>query len=326
MKKILIFDTAVASENAGDLIIMAAVNKELRSLFHNEMFFYSQTHDKISKQTHKLNQQADYSFVGGTNLLSSDMKMKCNQWNISIIDLFFLKNIILMGVGCGGYGTIANYYTPYLFNKILHKNILHSVRDSYTEGKFRAMGFDNVINTGCPTMWDLTPEHCLGIPKQKADSVVLTLTDYRRDAIKDQILIDILVKNYKNIYFWVQGSCDFDYFQTFNNTSGIQILGGNLWSYDALLKDKKTPLDFIGTRLHAGIRALQNQRRSIIIGVDNRAIEKAKDFNLTVLLRQDIAQLATLLNNELTTDLSLNWDNIALWKSQFNNIEGANNG
>ena len=47
-------------------------------------------------------------------------------------------------------------------------------------------------------------------------------------------------------------------------------------------------IDYVGTRLHAGIRALQHKKRTIIIGIDNRAIEKAKDFNLTVIDRKNI--------------------------------------
>ena len=32
------------------------------------------------------------------------------------------------------------------------------------------------INTGCVTMWMLTPEFCKSIPKKKADAAIITLT------------------------------------------------------------------------------------------------------------------------------------------------------
>lgn len=323
MKKISVFDTAIASENCGDFIIMEAVNQELKNMFSNDMFFFLQTHDVISIQSYKINRAADYSFVGGTNLLSSSMHMlgimgiRANQWRISIIDALFLRNIILMGVGCITYNRLQNYYTPRLFGKILDNNILHSVRDSYTEARFRAMGFDNVINTGCPTMWRLTKQHCASIPTQKAHSVVFTLTDYRKNPQQDQKLIDTLVKHYAKVYFWPQGSGDYDYLKSFKHSANVTILGGNLWSYDALLQDKQIDLDYVGTRLHAAIRALQNKRRAITLGIDNRAIEKSKDFNLPMLLRDEIEQLDAVLNNKLSTDLSLNTDNINIWKNQF---------
>ena len=98
MKKITIFDTSVSSENVGDFIIMDSVNRELKEVFKNDMFFYSLTHDGVSKATYRLNSISDYSIIGGTNLLSSNMN-NYNQWKINLLDSFYLKNIILMGVG-----------------------------------------------------------------------------------------------------------------------------------------------------------------------------------------------------------------------------------
>ena len=44
-------------------------------------------------------------------------------------------------------------------------------------------------------------------------------------------------------------------------------------------------VDYVGTRLHAGIFALNHKVRSIIVAVDNRAIEIAKDTNLPIVRR-----------------------------------------
>ena len=76
-------------------------------------------------------------------------------------------------------------------------------------------------------------------------------------------------------------------------------------------------LDFIGTRLHAGIRALQKFRRTIILGIDNRATEKSKDFNLKVLQRDDIDKLNGIINNDFRTEININETNIKKWKDQF---------
>ena len=316
MKKIMIFDTSVVSDNIGDFIIMDSVNKELKKLFTKDMFFYSFTHEKISKATYKLNNISDYSFIGGTNLLSSNMD-RYNQWKINVIDSFFIKDIILMGVGWWQYQTKPNFYTKYLLNKILHKNMIHSVRDSYTESMLKSIGITNVINTGCPTMWELTLEHCRNIPCEKAENVVFTLTDYNKDFLNDQKLINILLRNYKKVYFWPQGSRDLEYLYTLNNFEKITILGGNLSSYDKLLDDFNISLDYIGTRLHAGIRALQKSRRTIILAIDNRAAEKSKDFNLKVLPRNQIEKLERLLRSKFITEIYINEENINKWKSQF---------
>ena len=66
----------------------------------------------------------------------------------------------------------------------------------------------------------------------------------------------------------------------------IQILSQSLEGYDNLLKSKEE-LDYIGTRLHAGIRALQFKRKSIIVGIDNRSNEISKDINLPIIIRKD---------------------------------------
>ena len=76
-------------------------------------------------------------------------------------------------------------------------------------------------------------------------------------------------------------------------------------------------LDYIGTRLHAGIRAMQKRRRSIIISIDNRAREMGKDYNLNVIEREDIENLEEYLLSEFKTDIKLNLDNIKKWKEQF---------
>ncbi len=295
---------------------MDEIKIQLSKMFLNDMFFYSITHDKIHKKTYELNKISGYSFIGGTNLLSSKMN-RYNQWKINLMDLMFLKNIILMGVGWWQYQTKPNIYTTYLLKSILNRNILHSVRDSYTEQMLRNIGIDNVINTGCPTMWKLTKEHCQKIPRTKAENVIFTLTDYNKDPQNDKKFINVLIKNYKQIFFWPQGSEDYEYIKSFEEIKNIKIIGGNLQSLDKLLEDNSLSLDYVGTRLHAGIRSLQKLRRSIILGIDNRAKEKSKDFNLKVLSRENIFELENMIENDFIINIKLNEYNINKWKSQF---------
>lgn len=316
MKKITILDTSNASTNIGDFIIMDSVNKELKKMFKSSMFFYSTTHDKVANHTYNLHKISDYSFVGGTNLLSSNMN-DYNQWKINLFDGLFMKNIILMGVGWWQYQKKPNIYTKYLLKSVLSNHALHSVRDAYTQDKLKSMGINNVINTGCPTMWQLNEQHCSSIQVGQSKNVVFTLTDYNKDAVLDQQLINILKTNYNSIYFWPQGSGDLDYFKNLKNIADIVVLGGNLDCYDEILNNKDLNVEFIGTRLHAGIRALQKKCRTIILSVDNRAEEKAKDFNLQVLSRNNIDKLEKLLLSDFKTEIKINEFNINIWKEQF---------
>lgn len=312
-KKILIFDTSIATQNLGDLIILESVNKTLEKLFPDGRFFNTATHESIGLASYKLHKKADLSFVAGTNLLSSNMN-KYNQWKVNFYDAAFLKDIILLGVGWWQYQNGVNWYTKLLYQKLLHSKYQHSVRDSYTKAKLAQAGLVNCINTGCPTTWSLTPQHCSNIPTVKSDSVVFTLTDYNKNHHADSKLIDFLAKHYDKLYFWPQGSGDLDYLKSFSNN--VELVAPSLRGFDALLESSDS-IDYVGTRLHAGIRAMQHQRRSIIIGVDNRAVEIAKDINLPFLVRENIGGLAGMMDGKWATSLTIDFAAIESWRSQF---------
>jgi polysaccharide pyruvyl transferase WcaK-like protein len=268
---VTIFDTSVCTENLGDFIIMDAVRDHVNRMFPNSMVLHTATHEKIYRPTYHMVNKSDFSFVGGTNLISSNMN-HYNQWKINFFDSMFLRNIVLMGVGWWQYQKEANLYTRHLLKSVLNHNIMHSVRDSYTEAMLKKAGFNNVINTSCPTMWGLNKQHCSTIPKSKAKNVVTTLTDYNKDPKKDLAFIQLLANSYETVYIWPQGSGDLNYIDSLEISRYVNILPPKLESYNSLLETDES-LDFVGTRLHAGVRALQKKRRSIIIGVDNRAFE-----------------------------------------------------
>lgn len=318
MKKITILDTSVATLNIGDEIIVDSVKRELEKLFTRNklsMFLNIPTHEKISRYGKKIIKDSDYSFVAGTNLLSSKYKiLRTNQWNIPIFEAYNLNSIILMGVGWGSYQKTPDLITKILYNRFLSKEYMHSVRDSYTLKKLEGIGIKNVINTGCPTMWELTEEHCKSIPLDKAKDVVFTLTDYSKDIESDKKLIEILKCNYSKLYFWVQGSGDYEYIQSLDKD--IECINPSLSSYDELL-DQHTNIDFVGTRLHAGIRAMQKKKRSVIIGIDNRAIEKHKDFNINMIKREELDFLDAYLNSRIETKINLDKQAIEAWRKQF---------
>src|SRR5699024_1450593 len=151
--------------------------------------------------------------------------------------------------------------------------------------KLKSIGIDNVVNTGCPTLWNLTADHCNEIPTNKSKVVVATITDYMQDTERDSFMLNTLKKQYESVFIWLQGSNDFNYFNSFDNDikEGIQIIPANLSLYNNFLDTHDC--DFVGTRLHAGIRAMQKKKRTIILSVDNRAREMGRDFNLNVLDR-----------------------------------------
>ena len=314
MKKISIMDTSIATKNIGDEIIMESVNENINRLFKKDMVFRFGTHQNLDKIAINLCNESEYVFVGGTNLLSPKTRLRNNQWNIDFISSYKLKNnIVLMGVGCNSYNSM-NFLSKKMYKRILDSKFIHSVRDNYTVKLLQSIGVNNVVNTGCPTLWKLDSSHCKKIPSKKSRNVVCTFTDYNKNFEKDKYLANILFDNYEKVYCWIQGSKDYEYIKTISDR--FIIVNPNLQSYDDLL-ESNIELDFVGTRLHAGIRAMQKNRRSIIISIDNRAREMGKDFNLNVLEREDIHTLESLVNSEFNTHLRLNWNDIKKWKEQF---------
>ncbi|MBD3727907.1 MAG: polysaccharide pyruvyl transferase family protein, partial [Moraxella osloensis] len=128
--------------------------------------------------------------------------------------------------------------------------------------------------------------------------------------------IQLLQKSFNKVYIWPQGSGDIDYINQLELAKFAQILPPKLEAYNTLLLHEES-IDFVGTRLHAGVRALQNKKRTIILGIDNRAFEKVKDFNITVCPRDDLAKLELLIKSNISTKINLPTENILRWKAQF---------
>ena len=317
MKKIMLYEPSIGSDNLGDGIIVEGVKSAINMILDKSFTVELPTHTPLSYRYLKYLGNFDLKFVCGSNLLVGKLNsiIHLRQWALDTKVLFTIGPCILFGVGAQQYNQKVNLYTKLAYKRILSNKFIHSVRDGYTETALKNIGIENIINTGCPTMWSLTPKHCSDIPKKKAKNVVLTLTDYKPDKNRDEYIIDILHKNYDNVYFWPQGCGDYDYFNSLSNIEGINLVTPTLKGYNQLLE--KNDIDFVGTRLHGGIRALQYKKRTIIIGIDNRANEKKKDFNIPVICQSNISELEKFINSEFETKIKLPKENISKFLKQF---------
>lgn len=339
-RKITKLSPCVSTGNIGDFIIDEYCQNILDELFDTCFYVCEPTHEKLCHLSFQNITSSDFSFICGTNLLNSHMR-KYKQWNLSLSDVcsfFFFdypkkallsinklrnninrkkaKKPILFGVGWWQYQDLPDTYTKSLLKLFLSDKYTHSVRDGYTENMLRAAGIENVVNTACPTMWNLTDDFCCGIPKKKSSTVVTTLTDYNIDEQSDLYMMDTLLRNYDKVYVWLQSPADYHQLMNSRFCEKIHVIPPTLRDYDRFLCE--TDSDYIGTRLHGGIRALNFKHRSLIIAVDNRAVEISKDTNLPVILRTNISeQLETRINCEDSISIHLPTENICRWKSQF---------
>lgn len=309
---ISIFDTSIAAYNIGNEIIMEAVLYELREIYPNAFFIKLPVED-ICKNALKYSTESSINFVGGTNILNSDIR-KYRQWDLRFRNILELKNVILMGCGWWQYeDNCIHPYTKWALKRILSSKHIHSVRDSYTAHKLSSIGI-KALNTGCPTLWNISLETTEKIPHNKSDKVVFTLTDYNKKPDRDIVLIHHIKQMYNNVFFFPQGTGDIDYLKQIC-ANDIHIINPNLSEFDKILENNS--IDYIGTRLHAGIRALQKGIRSYIIAIDNRSKEMAHDFGLPILEPENLYELDKIIESPYHIKLNIPYDNIKKWKSQF---------
>ena len=322
MIKIVNFNTAYSTRNLGDFIIVNAIHKEMAFLFEKSFVYELPTHTPVATfyQCYKKSSvmrgclDAKYKFIDGTNIIKKSLFRPWPVWNVNLFNCRPYKNSILIGVGMDSNFEKPDLYTRMIYSKVLSKEYIHSTRDEKTKKLLESMGY-KAINTGCPTLWALTGNFCKSIPHRRASRVVFTLTDYCKDKVKDQQLIEILKRQYKEIFFWIQGSEDLKYFRTLRNTDGIELVAPNLDAYEKLLD--KGNIDYVGTRLHAGIFAMRHKVRSIILIVDNRARDMKESYNLVAVERNDINQLDSLIKSSFETDVKIDEEKILKWKAQF---------
>lgn len=321
MKKIILFNTAIASPNKGDDIIMSCCRKQLKFLLENNYVLELPTHTPISHWYQNFNKfnigdhykDIDYKFICGTNLFNANMFLPTPLWNINIFNCKVAKGVVAVGVGMGSKKLSPNFYTKHLLKKVLSTEYIHSTRDEKTAKFLRKLGF-KAINTGCATTWELTNDFCSGICRKKANEVIFTLTDYAKDIEKDKYLLKILLENYEKVYYWIQGIGDLEYLREIYSGNQIILIEPTIESYDQILEKE---IDFIGTRLHAGIRAMQKKCRTIIISVDNRAEDMKEDINLCILSRKQLDSLNNLIYKEIDLQLDIKEKNIEIWRNQF---------
>lgn len=306
--EVVVYDTSLYSDNLGDNIINYYCDKIFKEL-NLKVIDRIPTHKEDNKKYTET-----IKIVTGTNILNSHMNY--GSWKLPR-DLSGINSTLFLGVGSGEYYQNTNFFTKKLYDNYINKTYLHSVRDKYTETKLKQSGIDNVLYTACPTMWNLNEKFCQNIPTTKANNVVTTITDYNREPDLDWYMLDTLLEEYNNVYIWIQGDNDLEYLEQYSKFNKLNIIENSFEKYNNFL-EQISDLDYIGTRLHAGIHALNHKKRSIIISIDNRAKELAKDTNLPIIERIDIKKdLKNKINSQFEININLPIENIELWKNQF---------
>lgn len=323
--KICILDPGLQNQdrtpslNLGDLIIQEAVNRELGALFPQASLLRFSTHAALDVEQLQQLAGCDLILVGGTNLLSSRMSIRnrSSQWAINAWDALRIRRAVLLGVGWQSYQSGVTLLARIDLRLALSSKMPHSVRDAYTHNQLAAAGFKNVINTGCVTMWPFVDFDFATIPSAKADHVLVMLTDYDKNPESDRALLGALAHYYHKVLAWPQGAEDERYFRELDFV-GV-MLERSLDGLDELLRSSIN-FDYIGTRLHGGIRCLLNRRRSLILEIDNRAAEIARETGLPTARRGDIARIEQWIKEPSSLRITMNSDAITRWRTRISSV------
>ncbi len=315
-----ILNPTIGTSNLGDYIVYESVYKHLRESYQKDVFTDFPTQLYSSFDSKYLMSQKNLLFVAGTNLLASNLETR-QQWKINQSHRRFLKDkVVLFGCGWWQYQDEVNRYTSRIYKSIFNSDLIHAVRDNYTVEKLHSIGIKNVLNTTCPTLWELRPEVCRNIPVVRKDKVITTLTCYNKDKAADLKMLELLSKNYETVFLWMQGYEDIQYLNDLKpEIENMKIVHPTLEALDAVLAQES--IDYIGTRLHAGVRALQNNIRTLILAVDNRAIEIGKDTNLNVIRREQVEEISSFIGGEYVTNIKLPLENIRAFKDSLANYK-----
>lgn len=309
-----LLDTSIFTDNADDHIIMEYCNKACKSALSTTKFDRFPTHvydpslETIRGRT---------TILCGTNLIYTQME-ESTQWAFPR-DLTNFSNLYMLGVGMQDVGTDLPFseYSIRLLRYLLNNGNIHSVRDSYTKDRLERIGINNIVNTSCPAMWALTPDHCQLIPRKKGRYCVTTLNQFDPNPSADSFMVNTLTELYDRVYLWLQGP--HDYHQCVKGVidpTSVTILPSRLSALDEALSAPHT--DYVGVGLHAGIRALNHRCRTLVVAIDNRSRHIAQDTNLPIIERKTLyAELAPWIESPHEISISLPTEAIEAWKSQF---------
>ncbi len=325
--KIVLFDPSInydnyLPKNLGDQIISNKIQEILNQIFNGYDIVKVPIHDYPNSRDINLIKEAKFKFVGGTNLLGSNIE-KGNQWRLfkNKYAVFFNKfsNVILFGVGWGAYQNKPSLYTKSYYKSLLTSKYFHSLRDNYTKEKLAEAGVANGLNTSCPTTWQLKKFN--GDIVKPARNSLLMLTDWLTNPEEDNLLINFMLNYYEKIYFFSQGEYDLEYLKSLNNYKNnktkFTILDRTIQSLDNLIIGEKS-LNYIGNRLHGGIHCFSKGVKGVVIAIDNRASEIGKDIYLPVLKREEKDKLRNWIEGNIVFgDIKLPLKEINNWIGQF---------
>lgn len=314
---ICLLDPSISSTNIGDDIIVDSCKKVLAEIFPDYQLISIPTQDVIGEMSRNLLKNSKANIILGTNILSSNL-LKYRQLRWKIKDLISKYSLITMGVGWWQYQKKIDLPSRIIYRRLLNRHSLLSTRDNYSKNMLERIGFSNVINTGCPSMWDI-PLNIKYYPNSFFEKCVLTFTDYNKSFKEDLVILKKAYSISKEVFFFPQSPTDLSYLKLLVKSTELplpKIINATNLSLKKFYEQENCC--FIGTRLHAGLLAARFKIPCIIIAIDNRVKEIFDDCKLDYIERTD-KNFIVKIKNKFPKLLkpSLNFDSINNWKQNI---------
>jgi hypothetical protein len=309
MTRAALLDTSIDSNNDGDQIIVQSILERFPEL-HNVPRL--PTHRYLTNSEAAIAREQDVLIVTGTNILTSRL-WRDRQWKYKLRHLPTMdRKVVFLGVGWRQYQGKLLRRTRWTLDRMILQDLPIAARDQYTATKLIGEGYD-AVNTGCPTMWRL-PTQLVQLGQR--DECVFTYTDYNPDPQRDEAVLEKLASLYACVHIWPQSEKDWRNLQSAKLPANVYRLDRGVRALDKAIVNR----DYVGTRLHAGIRAAQAGSAAMVIAVDNRALEIARDTGFPAVDRK--LGLAEFVNRyKLATErpavLTMPKQQIADWTKQF---------
>ena len=309
---IAIVDSGLATTNLGDHIISSAVHRQLIAPLEESgrATVTIPMHGGLTAQSRALLSEADQVIVCGTNLLSDHMRFRRSwQWSRSDIELTAGK-LTMFGVGWWQYQRTGIDPVSASWMRYLAGPHPWAVRDEYSSKRLTAAGVSSV-HVSCPTLWDCSQQ----LTPRGGGRVVTTLTDYNQDRRADERLVELLNGRFAEVLYWPQGPGDRAYIESLRGSASGVILEPTVSAFNAELRRPGT--EYLGLRLHAGIRAIQMGVPTLILGIDNRATEISRSVGLGVISRHALNQIGSALDAPRVINLALPRPEIDAWLASW---------
>ena len=311
-ESLVFLDTSVGSNRTTDKMIVGECRKVCSGLFQDRPFLCMPTSHPgddmgVLKEGRKI--------LCGANILSGQME-KAGILSFSET-LTEHQNICLMGAGIREFqtGDPISSYTKSLLQFLLCGRMLHSVRDEKTKHFLEQAGIQNVVRTGCPSLWSLTAEQCEKIPKKKGRDVLTALENRGGSLEDDRNLLRMLKEEYETVYIWIRDRANLEYLRSLTDLREYTLIPGTIQALQETLNLES--VDYIGTHIQAGIQSLTMLHRSLIISDMDYAQALRNEMHLPVLKRSMQREAEAWLSAPYETQILLPQENIKQWKAQF---------